>query len=179
MKSTRSTSLRTAVFLTAVALAAGCSNSPSDTAAADHDTQPDALRISYGDDADNYGFLHLPGGAGPHPVVVMVHGGGWLEDHDLSYFEPLSQSLADEGIAVWNIEYRRVEAPEDGRSRSPMPTTPPKHSRLLCRMRPLGASIWIGCTSPDIQQEGTLPPGSQDDTPSPRMPRARNHRSVR
>ena len=41
-------------------------------------------------------------------MVVMVHGGGWLEDHDLSYFEPLSQSLADEGVAVWNIEYRRV-----------------------------------------------------------------------
>ena len=26
----------------------------------------------------------------------------------LSYFEPLSQSLADEGVAAWNIEYRRV-----------------------------------------------------------------------
>ncbi|TCN55850.1 alpha/beta hydrolase family protein [Rhodococcus sp. SMB37] len=109
MKSTRPTRLRTAVFLTAVAVVAGCSNSSGDTAVAEHDTQPATLRVSYGDGADNYGFLHLPGGDGPHPVVVMVHGGGWLEDHDLSYFEPLSQSLADEGIAVWNIEYRRVE----------------------------------------------------------------------
>ncbi|MFD4367827.1 alpha/beta hydrolase [Rhodococcus sp. NPDC058521] len=39
----------------------------------------------------------------------MIHGGGWLEDHDLSYFQPLSASLAEEGVAVWNVEYRRVD----------------------------------------------------------------------
>ncbi|WP_241997351.1 alpha/beta hydrolase [Rhodococcus sp. SMB37] len=109
MKSTRSAGLRTAVFLVAAAVAAGCSDSAGDVADAARDTQPDTMRVSYGEDADNYGILHLPDGDGPHPVVVMVHGGGWLEDHDLSYFEPLSRSLADDGVAVWNIEYRRVD----------------------------------------------------------------------
>ncbi|WP_424806967.1 alpha/beta hydrolase family protein [Rhodococcus sp. 27YEA15] len=66
------------------------------------------MRIAYGDSPDNYGILHLPDGPGPHPVVVMIHGGGWQQDHDLTYFEPLARSLADEGVAVWNIEYRRV-----------------------------------------------------------------------
>ena len=41
------------------------------------------------------------------PVVVMIHGGGWQEDLDLSYFQQMSTAIADEGIAVWNVEYRR------------------------------------------------------------------------
>ncbi|WP_024795084.1 alpha/beta hydrolase family protein [Tomitella biformata] len=65
-------------------------------------------KVTYGDDPANYGMLHVPAGLGPFPVVVMVHGGGWIQEHDLSYFEPLSQALAAEGVAVWNIEYRRV-----------------------------------------------------------------------
>ncbi|WP_068041853.1 alpha/beta hydrolase family protein [Nocardia speluncae] len=68
----------------------------------------DTMKIAYGDHPDNYGILHAPEGEGSHPVVVMVHGGGWLEDHDLGYFEPLAASLAESGVAVWNIEYRRV-----------------------------------------------------------------------
>lgn len=68
----------------------------------------DTVKVEYGDHPDNYGILHLPEGEGPYPVVVMVHGGGWLEDHDLGYFEPLAASLAESGVAVWNIEYRRV-----------------------------------------------------------------------
>ncbi|MEU1982138.1 alpha/beta fold hydrolase [Nocardia sp. NPDC019395] len=68
----------------------------------------DTMKVVYGDHVDNYGILHLPEGEGPYPVVVMVHGGGWLEDHDLGYFEPLAASLAESGVAVWNIEYRRV-----------------------------------------------------------------------
>ncbi|QNG20258.1 alpha/beta fold hydrolase [Rhodococcus triatomae] len=100
--------------LTAATVTAACGSGDEPAAATEDTTTPPATsggtsRIAYGDDPDNYGILHLPDGEGPHPVVVMVHGGGWLEDHDLSYFEPLSQSLTDEGIAVWNIEYRRVE----------------------------------------------------------------------
>lgn len=109
MTSIRSIGMRTAVFLIALAVVAGCSNSPSEVAADERDTRPETIRVTYGEDADNYGTLHLPDGDGPLPVVVMVHGGGWLEDHDLSYFEPLSRSLADEGVAVWNVEYRRVD----------------------------------------------------------------------
>ncbi len=109
MKSTRSIGPRTVVLLTAAVLTAGCSESHSGGAEAARVMAPEVMRVSYGEGADNFGILHLPGGEGPHPVVVMVHGGGWLEEHDLSYFEPLSQSLADEGVAVWNIEYRRVD----------------------------------------------------------------------
>src|SRR5699024_6037734 len=57
-----------------------------------------------------HGRLHLPAGRGPFPVVVMVHGGGWVQQQDLAYFEPLSADIADGGVAVWNIEYRRGDA---------------------------------------------------------------------
>lgn len=66
------------------------------------------LRLKYGPDEDNIGDLYLPNnGADSIPVVVMVHGGGWQQKYDMSYFGPISEAVADRGIAVWNIEYRR------------------------------------------------------------------------
>ncbi|MFG1796285.1 alpha/beta hydrolase family protein [Nocardia sp. NPDC049149] len=68
-----------------------------------------ALRIAYGPDPDNFGDLYLPAhGSGPHPVVVLIHGGGWSQNRTLAQFAPHAKGLADEGVAVWNIEYRRV-----------------------------------------------------------------------
>ncbi|WP_233266842.1 alpha/beta hydrolase family protein [Tomitella fengzijianii] len=66
------------------------------------------MRVVYGADASDYGILHLPPGDGPFPVVVMIHGGGWVQQQGLDYFEPLADSIASAGAAVWNIEYRRV-----------------------------------------------------------------------
>lgn len=86
------------------ALLAGCGTATEGAAP----PPPVTVRVDYGDDPDTYGILHVPGGAGPHPVVVLVHGGGWREDHDVTTFEPLARSLADRDVAVWNIEYRRV-----------------------------------------------------------------------
>lgn len=67
------------------------------------------IRLLYGPDReDNVGDLYLPdNGADKIPVVVMVHGGGWQQQFDMTYFDPISQAVADRGIAVWNIEYRR------------------------------------------------------------------------
>ncbi len=31
----------------------------------------------YGPDRSQRGDLHLPPGAGPHPVIVLIHGGSW------------------------------------------------------------------------------------------------------
>ncbi|MDJ0394739.1 alpha/beta hydrolase [Rhodococcus sp. G-MC3] len=66
------------------------------------------VRLAYGPDKDNFGDLYLPNnGADSLPVVVMVHGGGWQQKYDMTYFGPISEAVADHGIAVWNIEYRR------------------------------------------------------------------------
>lgn len=66
-------------------------------------------RIAYGPDALQFGELWLPKGAGPHPVVVLVHGGCWLADlPGLELMDYVAQDLREHGKAVWNIEYRRI-----------------------------------------------------------------------
>jgi acetyl esterase/lipase len=47
-------------------------------------------------------------GAGPHAVVVVVHGGYWRARYDHSLMTDLCLDLADHGLAAWNLEYRRV-----------------------------------------------------------------------
>ena len=68
----------------------------------------------YGEDSLQYGELHLPEGKGPHPVVVMVHGGCWLAAFDMNHMRALANAMKDVGYAVWNIEYRRVGHPGGG-----------------------------------------------------------------
>jgi len=75
---------------------------------ADLPIPPAAARIPYGQDAFQFGELRLPRGAGPHPVAVILHGGCWLSEYDLQHYGPLSASLAQAGVATWNLEYRRV-----------------------------------------------------------------------
>ena len=72
------------------------------------------IRIPYGLAPDTFGDLYLPAGgplsgsAGSCPVVVLIHGGGWSQYRNLSQFAEQARQLAESGVAVWNIEYRRV-----------------------------------------------------------------------
>lgn len=68
---------------------------------------PGEGRLDYGTDPSQYGELSLPQGT-PRGVVVVIHGGFWKAEYDLSLGRPLATSLAAQGWAVWNIEYRRV-----------------------------------------------------------------------
>lgn len=69
---------------------------------------PDA-RIAYGADSSQYGELRVPAGAGPHPVVVLIHGGCFKAAYATAqYFGAMADALEDEGIATWNVEYRRL-----------------------------------------------------------------------
>ena len=69
---------------------------------------PEPVRITYGNDPSQLGELHLPAGAGPVPVVVVVHGGYWRAAYGYDLGTPLAVDLANHGVAAWNIEYRRV-----------------------------------------------------------------------
>lgn len=75
--------------------------------------EPD-FRISYGEDALQFGGLRLPGGPGPYPVAVLIHGGCWLSFASLEYMDRFAEALTAEGIATWNLEYRRVDNPGGG-----------------------------------------------------------------
>lgn len=77
---------------------------------------PDGERLSYGTNALQFGELRLPKGSGPHPVVVLFHGGCWkarLEGIDpratsLDLVRPFAAALTAAGFATWNVEYRRI-----------------------------------------------------------------------
>ena len=68
-------------------------------------------KIAYGLDPNQFGELRLPKGdkfKKPYPVAVILHGGCWLAEYDLGYMGHISADLAAQGIATWNLEYRRV-----------------------------------------------------------------------
>jgi acetyl esterase/lipase len=49
--------------------------------------------------------LYLPSGPGPHPLVVVIHGGSW-RGGDKGQAPAVSRVLAGEGIAVADVRYR-------------------------------------------------------------------------
>lgn len=70
-------------------------------------TGAEPRRVTYGEDPSQFGELHLPEGE-PRGVVVVIHGGFWLAQFDHTLGTPLAVSLAAQGWAAWNLEYRRI-----------------------------------------------------------------------
>ena len=63
-----------------------------------------------GQASTNVADLWLPKGPGPHPTVLMVHGGCWQKAvADRTLMNYAAEALSEEGFAVWNIEYRGVD----------------------------------------------------------------------
>ncbi len=133
----RALALTVALSVTAV----GCTAPPSDPAsppssAADAQSRPtvpdDAAltTFSYGprpaqtadlilpaELAEGTGELRTPSGDEESQpsvvdVVVLVHGGGWDAVYDRSSETEVARDLTDDGIVVWNLDYRGVGAPD-------------------------------------------------------------------
>ncbi len=51
-------------------------------------------RLTYGDDLLQFGDFYIPTGAGPHPVVILIHGGFWRAAYGLSLMTGLAQDLS-------------------------------------------------------------------------------------
>jgi len=70
----------------------------------------ESASIPYGPSGLQVVDLWLPPGKGPHPTVLMVHGGCWqTEIADRRIMNWISDDLRKRGIAVWNIDYRGVD----------------------------------------------------------------------
>ena len=63
--------------------------------------------LAYGEHPDQFGELRLPHGPGPHPVIVLIHGGCWMQAYDLAHIRPLADALTGLGYATWTLAYRR------------------------------------------------------------------------
>jgi acetyl esterase/lipase len=110
-----------AVTLTGI-LVAACGSGNSDRVATTAPPPPTVnpgitvQRIDYPtrgprDPAQNWGDLYLPAGlqaVDTIPLVVLIHGGAWKSRLNASTMSSYATDLAKRGMAVWNIEYRRV-----------------------------------------------------------------------
>jgi acetyl esterase/lipase len=66
--------------------------------------------LRYGAAPSQYAELFVPPGKGPFPVAVLVHGGCWTKAFGgITQLRNMAGALAARGIAVWNVEYRRVD----------------------------------------------------------------------
>ena len=72
-------------------------------------------RIYYGEHEEQFGELYLPPYKDQqtedtcHSIIILLHGGCWRSEIDLSGLGPLCVSLSQLGYAVWNLEYRRLD----------------------------------------------------------------------
>jgi acetyl esterase/lipase len=89
---------------------------PADRAAAEeasafgHDPVPADATAAYGDHPDQVVDFYRPvlaPGAGPAPLVALLHGGAWRAAYDRAHVSPLAAHLARLGLAVASVEYRR------------------------------------------------------------------------
>ncbi len=67
----------------------------------------DVTVIPYGDDPAQFFEISRPTGPS-RGVVVVIHGGFWRSQYDLSLGRPLATSLAANGWTAVNLEYRSV-----------------------------------------------------------------------
>jgi acetyl esterase/lipase len=99
-------SLLAAGGVAASAVLAGCGLGGKQVA--DKRGQATGGRHRYGLGKDQFGDLYLPKGT-PRGTVVSLHGGYWYAQYGLDLMQPISTRLRDEGFAVWNLEYRRID----------------------------------------------------------------------
>jgi acetyl esterase/lipase len=84
-------------MLTALSLA--CASSPD---ARGFSVERD---LAYGDAPLQVGDLYRPAGAGPHPAVLLIHGGAWVRG-DRANMQKFAERFAAAGFVAWNLEYR-------------------------------------------------------------------------
>jgi acetyl esterase/lipase len=133
-------------------------------------------RIAYGSAPAQFVELWLPPGPGPHPVVVMLHGGCWIKSvADLHLMDYAAEALRKHGVAVWNVEYRGIDEPgggypgtfqDVGQAVDLLRTTAPKYRLKLDHVIAVGHSagghlgLWAAARS-------KLPPASPLRTANP------------
>ncbi|WP_041492385.1 alpha/beta hydrolase family protein [Burkholderia lata] len=79
-----------------------------------HGPTPDTV-VHYGPAPSQVVDFFRPPGQGPFPVAILVHGGCWQSRYGgRLQLRVLAAQLARQGIAVWNVEYRRIDEPGGG-----------------------------------------------------------------
>ncbi len=113
---------RTAPLLASLALASLSASFPAHAATpmslsdylALHGPAP-TERIAYGTAPQQVVESFEPAGAGPFPVVVLIHGGCFLNAYEgMPQLRGMAGALAAKGIAVFSVDYRGLDTPGGG-----------------------------------------------------------------
>lgn len=75
--------------------------------------QPDK-RIAYGKEKLQYGLLWLPETKPQKSLIVLIHGGCWLNAFGVDHTFAMATALSQAGYPVWSLEYRRTGDPGGG-----------------------------------------------------------------
>lgn len=67
--------------------------------------------VQYGASVDQQADLYLPSMPRP-PVLCLLHGGFWRMPYGRDQMAGIASDLVAHGFAVWNMEYRRLGAPD-------------------------------------------------------------------
>ncbi len=73
-------------------------------------------KIPYGNNPLQYGLFWEPqaqrknqkNNSAKPPLIILIHGGCWLNAYDIKHTLPLSTALSQAGYPVWSLEYRRT-----------------------------------------------------------------------
>ena len=66
--------------------------------------------VAYGPAPLQYIELFEPRGLGPFPMVILIHGGCFMNSYEgMPQMRGMAAALAAKGIAVWSIEYRGLD----------------------------------------------------------------------
>ena len=134
-------SWRVTAVVALLPLLASCTQPPDSSASAGESVarlmtpeEMDALpsrapdwRIAYGTDSNQYGELRVPDGTGPHPLVILIHGGCFKAAYGKAqYFGAMADALKADGIATPEFarskgpgQFPRVTESQAARPRSP------------------------------------------------------------
>ena len=79
--------------------------------------------VFYGAESQQFAHLYTPTHANNTPVVIVVHGGYWKDNHSLETYatRAIVDYLQSFEVAIWNIEYRRMNT-EGENCDAPWPT---------------------------------------------------------
>ena len=70
--------------------------------------------VPYGPDREQFAELWGASAAERRPVAALLHGGYWRRAYRLDLMNAMAADLTARGMAVWNLEYRRVGSPNGG-----------------------------------------------------------------
>lgn len=69
-----------------------------------------SLHVAYGAAPSQFAELFAPNGDGPFAVAVVIHGGCWTREFGgITQMRNIAGDLLRQGVAVWNVEYRRFD----------------------------------------------------------------------